>query len=132
MPANTTGPIFELEPKVWSITLTNADTTVQKTMGAVGANGARIDSIRCCTDDTSAVNLKFFLSNGETDFYLGVVSVPSNSGYTTIPIVEAVNTLSYSNLLYLIVPAGWTLKVGCVATMTAAKTTTVTAIGGNY
>jgi len=132
MAANTTGPIFELVVKSWCVTLTSADTTVQKSLGAVGSEGARIDSIRICTDDTSTVNLKFFLNDGAIDYYIGNVAVAAGSGYTTVAIVDAINTLTHSGLLYLVIPAGWILKVGCVVTMTAGKTTTVVVLGGNY
>lgn len=130
MAANTS-PIFEEAPIVGAAQFTSADTTTKKTVVTPGADGARVDSIMCSTNDTAAVNLAFYLNNGSTDFYIGNVNVPIGSGYTTVARVEAMTTLA-PVLGYLTIPAGWTLKVNCVATMTAAKTTDVVAMGGDY
>lgn len=130
MAANTS-PIFEKAPKVIAAQFTISDTTTPKSLGTIGSEGMRIDSIMCSTNDTTAVNLSFYLNNGATDFYIGVVNVPIGSGYTTVARVEALNTLAPA-LGYLVVPAGWTIKAGCVATMTTAKVTDVVAMGGDY
>jgi len=125
-----TSPIFEAAVRVLGIQLTITDTTVAKTIGSIGTNGTRIDSIMCSTNDTTAVNLAFYINDG-SDHYIGVVNVPIGSGYTTVARVEAISTLA-PILGYLTIPTGMTLKVGCVATMTTAKTTDVVAQGGDY
>jgi len=130
MAANTS-PIFELVPFLKGDTLDDGDTTVAITLITGATAGTRIDSLMCSTDDTAAVNLKFFIDNGGADLYLGVVNVPIGSGYTTVARVEAMATLSPS-LGYLVLPNASELKVGCVATMTGAKVTTVVAMGGDY
>jgi hypothetical protein len=129
--AANTSPIFELSPFLKGDTLDSGDTTVAITLVTGGTNGTRIDEIMCSTDDTTAVNLKFFIDNGGADLYLGVVNVPIGSGYTTVARVEAMATLS-PVLGYLVLASGSELKVGCVATMTADKVTTVLALGGDY
>ena len=129
--AASTSPIFEAAVRVLGIQLAIGDTTTPKSFGTIGANGSRIDSIMCSTNDTAAVNLAFYLNDGSTDHYIGVVAVPIGSGYTTVARVEAMSILSPS-LGYLVVPSGYTLKAGCVATMTTAKTTDVVAMGGDY
>jgi hypothetical protein len=135
MAANT-NPIFEATPQLFApAQFTSADTTSKKTI-ATGlttgnAAGSRVDSIMCSTDDTVTVNLAFYLALGGTDYYIGNVNLPIGSGYTTVSRVEAMSTLA-PLLGYLVVPNGATLKVNCVATMTAAKTTTVVAMGGDY
>lgn len=126
-----TSPIFEAAVRVLGIQFTSADTTTGKSFGTIGANGTRIDSIMCSTNDTAAVNLAFWINDGSVDHYIGVVNVPIGSGYTTVARVEAMNTLS-PLLGYLVIPSGYTLKAGCVATMTAAKTTDAVAMGGDY
>jgi hypothetical protein len=136
MAANTTGPIWELVPSIFEPkTFTSADTTTKKTVatGATtgGAAGSRIDSIMVSTDDTAAVNLAFYLTIGGTDYYIGNVNVPIGSGYTTVARVDAITTLA-PILGYLLVPNGAVLKCNCVATMTAAKTTTIVPMGGDY
>lgn len=130
MAANT-APIFELVVRALGIQFTSSDTTTAKSFGTIGSSGTRVDSIMCSTNDTAAVNLAFYFNDGSTNFYVGVVNVPIGSGYTTVARVEAMSILSPS-LGYLVVPSGYTLKAGCVATMTAAKTTDVVAMGGDY
>jgi len=130
MAANTS-PIFELTPFMKGDTLDDGDTTVAITLVTGGANGTRIDSIMCSTNDTAAVNLRFYVDNGGADLYLGVVALAIGSGYTTVVRVEGMATLSPS-LGYLILANASELKVSCLATMTAAKITTVVALGGDY
>jgi len=130
MAANTS-PIFELTPIAKGNTFTSADTTALKTIFTAGTFGSRVDQISIETDDTAAVNLAFYINDGATDFYIGVVNVPIGSGYTTVPLVDGVLTLG-PTLGYIVVPAVYLLKANCVATMTAAKTTTVLALGGDF
>lgn len=130
MPANTS-PIFELTPTDKGVQFTSADTTSKKSIQTGGTNGTRIDSIMCSTNDTTAVNLAFYINDGSTDFYIGNVNLPIGSGYTTVARVDAMATLA-PLLGYLVLPSGYILKANCVATMTAAKTTDVVAMGGDY
>ena len=130
MAANTS-PIFELAPFLKGDTLDDGDTTVAITLITGAANGTRIDSLKCTTNDTAAVNLRFYIDNGGADLYLGVVLLAIGSGYTTVAPVEGMNILS-PTLGYLILANASELKVSCLATMTAAKVTTVLAQGGDY
>jgi hypothetical protein len=130
MAANTS-PIFEEVVSGDGVSFTSADTTTKKTICTAGLDGRRLDSIRICSDDTAAVNLAFYINDTSTDFYIGNVNVPIGSGYTTIPLVEALSTLS-PNLAYLPLKASHVLKANCVATMTAAKTLTIFAHGGDF
>jgi hypothetical protein len=90
-----------------------------------------VDAIYCCSDDTAAISLNFYLNNGSTDFYIGTMSVTAGAGYTTVSRVDAMTTIG-GTLGYIWVPTGWSLKCACNATMTAAKTLTVTPQGGVY
>lgn len=130
MPANTS-PIFELTPTQKGITIASGDTTSKQSIQTGGTNGTRIDAIFCSTDDTTTVNLAFYINDGATDFYIGNVNLPIGSGYTTVARVEALAVLAPA-LGYLVLPPSYVLKVNAVATMTAAKTTTVVAMGGDY
>ena len=130
--AQNTAPIFELVPIVKGSQFTNADTTAKKTLVTADAtDGTRIDSIMCSTDDTATVNMRFYINDGTTDFYIGVVNLPISAGYAGVARVEAMATLSPS-LGYLFIPAGGSLKGACLATMTAAKTTDIVAMGGDF
>jgi hypothetical protein len=95
------------------------------------AAGSRVDSIMCSTSDTTTVNLAFYITIGGTDYYIGVVNLPIGAGYTNVPRVDAMTTLA-PTLGYLFVPNGALIKTACVATMTAAKTTDIVPMGGDY
>lgn len=131
MAANTS-PIFEEVITCGTPqTFTSADTTTAKTIATGGTDGTRIDSIMCSTNDTTTVNLAFCIEQGGTDYYIGNVNLPIGAGYTTVARVDAISTLA-PTLGYLVLPNGNELKVNCVATMTAAKTTTVVPMGGDF
>lgn len=130
MTANTS-PIFELTLKNAAVQFTSADTTTKKSIITGGTNGTRVDSIPCSTNDTTAVNLAFYITTGGTDYYIGNVNLPIGSGYTTVARVDAMTTL-VPTLGYLVLASGDVLKCNCVAAMTAAKTTDVLAYGGDY
>ena len=125
-------PVFERDPKISGVQFTSADASTKKNL-LTGDNpdGTRVDSIMCSTNDTSAVNLAFYINDGSTDFYIGNVNLPIGSGYTTVARVEAMQTLA-PQTGYLWIPSGYIIKVNCVATMTAAKTTDVVLMGGEY
>lgn len=130
-----TAPIFEAAIKDWGVSFASGDTTTIKDI-ATGlttgnAAGSRVDAVYVSTNDTTAVNLAFYLYDGSTAWYLCNVNVPIGSGYTTVARVEAMGTLAPS-LGYLVLPNGWKLQANCVATMTTGKITTVIATGGDY
>ncbi len=129
--AQNTSPIFELVVTCKGVQFTSADTTAKKSIQTGGANGTRIDSIWCSTNDTVTVNLAFYINDGSTDFYIGVVNLPIGSGYTTVARVDAMTILS-PILGYLVLPNTYILKANCVATMSGSKTTDVLAVGGDY
>jgi hypothetical protein len=108
-----------------------ADTTTKKTIQTAGTNGTRLDAISLSTNDTADVNLAFYVTISSVDYYLGVVHVPTGSGYAGVPRVEAMAVLA-PVLGYLALPASAILKAACVATMTAAKVMDVVALGGDY
>jgi len=131
MAANT-NPIFEEVVTCGSPqTFASGDTTTKKTVLTAGADGTRVDSIMCSTDDTVTVNLAFYISISGTDYYIGNVNLPIGAGFTTVPRIDAVSTLA-PLLGYLVLPASALLKCNCVATMTAAKTTYVVPMGGDF
>ena len=126
-----TSPIFEAAPLAKGVQFTSADTTSKKTLVTGGTNGTRVDGVYCSTNDTTAVNLAFYIGTGGTDYYIGNVNLPIGAGYTTVPRVEALSTLA-PFLGYIWLASGDTLKCNCVATMTGAKTTDVVSQHGDY
>lgn len=133
MVANTS-PIFELAPVSKGVQFTSADTTAKKSICTGGTNGTRIDQIPVSSNDTAAINLAFYINdvNGaNVDIYIGNVVVAISAGYLAVARVDAMTTLS-PTLGYLALPVGAILKAACVATMTAAKTCDVNAMGGDF
>lgn len=128
-----TSPIFVDTPSNGTPqTFVNADGTTVKTIYTAGADGARIDAVTVCSDDTAAVNLAFSIDIGGTNYYIGNVNVPIGSGYTTVALVDAIATLC-PNLGYLALAGGAKLECNAVVAVTAAKTVTVTpVVAGDY
>jgi hypothetical protein len=129
-----TSPVFKGTLDNGGITFTSTDTTAKKSLcNAVSGtypNGIRIEDITICTDDTVAVNLAFYRYDGTTYYYIGNVNIPAGSGYTSIALIEALRTLA-PDLGFIDLKEGWQLACNCVATMTAAKTTTLVWAGGS-
>lgn len=131
MAANTS-PIFALTPTLGANTFVNADAQTVKDIVTAGANGLRIDGIFMSSDDTTAREIAFYIHDGTTAWYIGSVTVPIGAGYTTVARVDALLTLRPAALNALILPATYKLQAKAVVSVTAAKTVTVVAIGGNY
>lgn len=136
MPANTT-PIFPLTPMNSAVTVVNADGTTVKTVLTAGSNGARVDAISVCSDDTSDRKFYVYLNDGSTNYLVGTVNVPTLSGTdaTTLPVdlisgavlpwVDASGSLNLK--------ASWKVNVGLTTgSVTAAKTVTFVASFGDY
>lgn len=138
--AKSTNLNFTQEIEVKHLALTSANTTTAATLYTVSANDAVVKSITATTTDTSAVNLQIYINDGSTDYLLGTVRVAAASGTdgataavdllgsTLLPGLPS--DLNYRRVLPL--KYGHVLKVGCLATMTSAKTTTVTAVIEEY
>ena len=133
MAANS-DPIFSLTPHIAGVEFTSTDTTTVKSLFTGAANGSRIDGIACSTNDTTAVNLAFYIQIGGagTNYYIGNVQVPIGAGYTTVARIDAITTLAPAFFKALVLNNGDVLKCNCVAPMTATKTTDVLALGGDF
>jgi acyl-CoA reductase-like NAD-dependent aldehyde dehydrogenase len=129
MAANT-NPIHPGVPVNPPATIVNADSTNKKTIMTAGENGTRLDSLHICSDDTSSANLNFYLTVGGMDHFIGQVAVPAGSGAGSTPWQEGLATLNGNAAMVL--AAGTTLKVSAAVAVTAAKTVTVIAFGGDF
>ena len=131
--ASNFDPVFALTPALVGATFVAADTTTKKNLITGGTNSTRIDSIFCCSNDSADENLAFYINDGSTDYYIGNVPVPAGSGYTNTIRVEALKLLgAYCLGNALVLKSGHILKCNSVATVTAAKTITVVATGGDF
>jgi hypothetical protein len=135
MAANTS-PIFGLTAKLQEKSFTSADTTTLVSLWAAGANGGKILFINCTSDDTATVNMKVAIYDGATSFLIGTVPIVTLSGTNgTATSVNLLNTSYIPSLdidggIYL--PTGYSVYGAPLATMTAAKTVNVVAIGVDY
>ncbi len=122
------------------VALTSANGTTAATLYTASSNDAVVKSLVVSTNDSTAVNLVISINNGTSDFVLGTVNIPINSGYTGA--IASVDILGSSllpglprdlnNRAVLPLAAGCILKVGCLATMTSAKATNVVACVEEY
>jgi len=140
MPANTS-PIFPLTPKVTFATITAANTatdgtgTIDSTIYTIftaGANGGRVDYIRCRALGTNvATVLRVFINNGSTN-----ATATNNALFEelTLPITTASNTgeisTDYDVALNLSLPVGYKINVALATAAVAGWK--VIAVGGDY
>jgi hypothetical protein len=123
-----------------AVTILPADTTAWKTVYTAAANDAVVKSLACVSDDTAAKNVRIGIDIGGTVYQIGTVNIPIASG--TNGTANAIDLLNASALPFLpvdrngkrILPlkAGNILKVAALATVTTAKTITVTALAEEY
>src|SRR5216683_2199688 len=100
MAANT-APIFELNSNNVGTQFTSTDTTAKKTVFTAGSNGSRIDAIICNTNDTTAVNMAVYMTIGGTDYFIGNINLPIGSGYTTVAIVQGLQSVALLGYIWL-------------------------------
>lgn len=131
MTANV-APVFELTPQNAGVTILPADTTVAKTIFTAGAEGSRIDSILVSSTDSAAMNLAFYIDDGVTSYYIGNVSVPIGSGYTTVARVDAMQTLKPAFQNFIALHHGYTLKANVVVAVTAGRVITIVTLAGDF
>ena len=136
MPANTS-PIFPLTPQVAWTTITTANTVTDgtgtvATIFTAGANGGRVDYIRCRALGTNvATVLRVFINNGSTN-----ATATNNALFEelTLPITTASNTGDtggdFDISLNISLPVGYKINVA-LATAVAAGWKVI-AVGGDY
>jgi hypothetical protein len=123
-----------------SITLTSADTTTLKTCFTAATEDSDVKSIIATTDDSAIINLRLYVTRSSVDYLLGTVRLAALSGSDgAVNGVDLLNGIAMPGLpadnigkRYIPLKSGDTLKVACVASMTAAKTCWVSVFGQNY
>lgn len=131
---------FTQEIEINGKRLTSADTTAFVTLYTATSNDAVIKSLTATSTDTSAVNLKIAIGDGTTDYLVGTVRIAAASG--TDGAAASVDVLGSSllpglprdlnNRTILPLKNGYTLKIGCLATMTSARQCDVVAVIEEY
>jgi hypothetical protein len=128
--------------KTAGVTIAPADTTAWKTVYTAAANDAIVKGLACVSDDTAAKNIRIGIdvSGAGTVFQIATVNIPIASGTNgTAPAIDLLNAAALPFLpvdrngkRILPLKAGDILKVAALATLTTAKTITVTALGEEY
>ena len=121
-------------------TFVNADSTNLKTLFTAGANGADVRGIAVTSDDSSARNLALYQTISGTDYLIGTINIPVNSGSNgTVVSVNALNStalpflkLDNAGNRVLSLMAGGILKAKLLVASTADKTITVFIYGMDY
>lgn len=133
--------VFAQALNVGLVKIVPADTTTLKTVLTAGAVATVIKNIFVSSTDTSAKDLKVYITRGGVDYLLGMVSIPANSGNTNA--LPTINLMTSNNLQAafkmdndgnktLELLTGDVLKVAVTATLTTAKEMVVYASGVNY
>jgi len=135
--AQNTSPIFVLTINNKGQTWANADGAgASKDLFVAGANGSRIAAVAACSTDTAAIDVQLFAYDGTTAYLIGTITVAIGAGNTGS--VAAQNLLALSSCPWLnsdgsiTLPSGWKLQAKNVTTVTAAKTLTIVALGGDF
>lgn len=128
-------PPFVQTPRVAALKLVNGTGTTITDVLAAGSLGTRIDKIGASSNDTAARVVQIYLTNGGVDYLLGSVSVSAlagNDGATAGAnfLNTSINPLIVDGILTI--PTGWTLRAAVTTAVTAAKTLTVWALGGDF
>ncbi len=140
--AVTATPIFPQTITNKVVTIVNADGTSLKTLYAAGTNGSKVENILVTNTDTAAYTVQVYVTISATDYLIGSVNLPLSAGNTSsapsINVLQATNNFGTSVNLdangnsYLYLASGSTLKVAVTGAVTAAKTVTFFAQGGDF
>lgn len=109
------------------------------TLRVGSANGDRLDSLFCTTNDTIAHTLMFALNDGVVDHPVGEVNIPAQAGTDGAAAVKGVNVLTPANFPGLANSNGsfflqstYTLKVRAEVAVQAGKQIDLVGFGGAY
>jgi len=139
--SGTSSPIFPQTVKQGVAQILPADTTSLKTIYTGQTNGSRVDNLLITSTDTSARDVQLVVTIASTDYVLGTISVPANSGFTNAVVslnmfqhAQMVNALNVDNNgnRYILLASGSVLKIKSLTTVTAAKAINVVAQIGDF
>ena len=133
-----TVPIFIQSVDTATKALVNADGTAVFTLVTSGANGSRVVAVTATTDDTAAIDYSLYIQRNAagSNFLIGTVSVPAASGNASAtPAVDLLDPAKIKCLDLdgtLILGSTDLLRVAARTAVTAAKTTNIVALYGDY
>lgn len=140
--AVTSTPVFPQNIQNWGASFTSADTTTRKTIISAGTNGTKVEFFDFATDESTSRVFSIYLSDGTNDYQLGVLNVLNAAGNTAAlgsPPLSVLQGGNFPNFpfdnngnRFIYLKAGWSIKVACQSTITAAKTVWVKAFGSDF
>jgi hypothetical protein len=131
---------FTQSLKLTGVKILPADTTTLKTLFTAGANDSVVKAINVQSTDTAARVVNLYVNDGTTDFLVGAVNIPLNSGNTgAVAAIDLLGGTLLPSLPYdsngkrvLPLPAGYVLKVSSQTTVTSAREITVVCMSEDY
>ena len=132
-------PAFAATINLGLVTIVNGDASALKTLFTAGASGSKVVGVNATSDDTSARDIQIGITRSGTFYPLGTKSVAITAGQVTgtpaanllDPSVIAGLSFDSDNQPYLLLKSGDTVQVKSLTTVTAAKTISITAWGGD-
>jgi hypothetical protein len=121
-----------VQPTVQATTFLPADTTVAKSILAAQIGPWHLFEITITSDDTAAQVVDFFLHIGATNTLIGSAAVPAGSGKAGVAPVSWLHDALTATLTGLDFHGQASLQAGMEATVTTAKTVTVTVWFADY
>lgn len=135
-----TSATFVGTPKNGKVQVLPADTSSLKTIVTAGSSGSKVVALIAASDDTSARDVEFGITNGGTFYPLGTKTIPITAG--TVAGAPSVNLLDPSIIPglpvdndgnpYLLLVSGDTLQAKTLTTVTTAKAVSLTAVYGDF
>ncbi len=130
-------PIFVGTIKTAAQTFVNADGTATKSVYTAGTAGAKIQFLNASSDDTSARVVRLHIQRGGagTDYLIGSVTVAIGAGTGAVASANLLVASQIPGVLEdgtIILGPSDVLKCAVESAVTAAKTLTVFAQGGDY
>jgi hypothetical protein len=138
--AKSTSLNFTQNVKFAATTIEPADTSTLKTLFTAGTDDSVVKAIQVTNSDTAARIVGLYVNNGSTDFLIGHVNIPANSGVNgTAAAVDLLGGTLMPALPYdangkrvLPMPAGFILKVNTTTTVAATRVVTVSCMAEDY
>jgi len=121
----TTGPVAVVK------TLVNADSTniVDVYDNSASSSAIRVEALNLCSNDTSTVNISFYLYSGSASYLLGTVRAVTLSGTdgaaARVNALALLGTIAPDGIPVVEVPAGTKLQAKSLVAVTADKTVTL-------
>lgn len=138
--AVTNTPIFPQALNTGIVQILAADTQTYKTLFTAGVNGSKVEAIFMSSNDTSARDVTLNITRSASNFQISQINIPLTAGFLNS--APSVNIMGNSQVVglprdpngnpYIYLKSGDTLTINAPVTLTAAKSITAIAMGGDF